>query len=63
MTVFFDKYLITFDDDGQIIFSETLDKNELNILGINREMKISSLNSRMKNYLKRHREKFYEQEN
>jgi 5-methylcytosine-specific restriction enzyme A len=59
----FDKYLISFDNNGKIIFSETLDKNELNILGINSEMRISSLNSRMKNYLKRHREKFYEQEN
>lgn len=58
----FDKYLITFDDNGKIVFSKKLDINELTILGINNEMKISSVNSRMKNYLKRHREKFYEQE-
>ena len=58
----FDKYLITFDDDGKIVFSKKIDINELTILGINNEMKISSVNSRMKNYLKRHRERFYEQE-
>tara|TARA_B100000965_G_C19573246_1_gene750079 strand:+ start:609 stop:1478 length:870 start_codon:yes stop_codon:yes gene_type:complete len=58
----FDKYLITFDNNGKIIFSNDLDENELDTLGINSDMKLSFLNSRTKSYLKRHREKFYEQE-
>ena len=44
------------------IYSGEFKKASSTILGINNEMKISSVNRRMKNYLKRHREKFYEQE-
>ena len=45
------------------LFFKKIDINELTILGINNEMKISSVNSRMKNYLKRHREDFMNKKN
>ena len=52
----FDKHLISFDDDGNILFSSTLTDNDKNELGLSQNVKIS-VNKGMKNYLARHRNK------
>lgn len=60
----FDKHLITISDDGEIIFSFLL-KNEYKLI---QELKLTEkvfkaiLNSKRKEYLKRHREVFEEKE-
>lgn len=60
----FDKHLITISDDGEIIFSFLL-KNEYKLI---QELKLTEkvfkaiLNTKRKNYLKRHREIFEEKE-
>ena len=54
----FDKNLISFQNDGRIIFSNQINVNELETLGINEKMSLRFVNNGMKKYLKRHREKF-----
>lgn len=54
----FDRHLISFEDDGHILISDSLDnKNKLS-LNINEDIKIP-VSDGMKKYLKRHRDKFY----
>lgn len=52
----FDKNYISFEDTGEIIYSENLSKNDLIQLGIPEKIKIS-VSEGMKKYLKIHREK------
>jgi len=50
----FDKYLITFDDDGCIIISDSLSKEDIKRLGINISAKID-ITEGTKKYLSKHR--------
>ena len=52
----FDKHLISFSDEGFIIFSKNIKSEDLKKLGIDTNAKIE-VNAAMKNYLKKHREK------
>jgi hypothetical protein len=52
----FDKHLISFSDDGQMIFSDKLSRGELNKLGIPVDVAIK-VTEGMKKYLQRHRER------
>ena len=52
----FDKHLISFEDSGEIIISPMIKPNQLSLLGISKEAKIS-VTELMKPYLARHREK------
>ncbi len=56
----FDKHLISFQDDGNILISKTLSKELLNKLGINGNEKILNLTKGNSFYLEKHRTKFYE---
>lgn len=53
----FDRYLISFDDNGKIILSKSLDKNQYSNLGVTGTEKIENLTPGNIKYLKRHREK------
>jgi len=53
----FDKHLISFEDDGNILISDKLDDTNCKSLGINSNIKIQ-ITEGMKKYLKRHRNKF-----
>jgi hypothetical protein len=53
----FDKHLISFQDDGQIIISKYIDQGEINILGISETIRLK-VDEEMKKYLKVHRDKF-----
>jgi hypothetical protein len=52
----FDKHLISFEDDGSIIISEKLSKNDLDILGVKKSVKLR-VEEGMKKYLSYHRSK------
>jgi len=52
----FDKHLISFDDDGNILFSPTMSDDHIGQLGISINAKISVKRGMLK-YLARHREK------
>ena len=54
----FDKHLISFDDSGSIIISSKI-KKLINVLGIDLNAKVN-VDDEMKNYLRRHRERFRE---
>ena len=54
----FDKHLISFDDSGSIIISSKI-KKLINVLGIDLNAKVK-VDDEMKNYLRRHRERFRE---
>jgi putative restriction endonuclease len=56
----FDKYLISFNDQGEIIISPKLKKYDLSILGISGTEKIDGLTDGNKIYLRKHREKLTE---
>ena len=58
----FDKYLITFDDSGIIIFSKLLTPNEINILCLEKGMRINAIDPRHIPYLTFHRDMFYSKE-
>jgi hypothetical protein len=51
----FDKHLISFSNSGNIIFSDIVTNEEIDNLGINKNIIINTSNG-MKKYLKRHRE-------
>lgn len=53
----FDRYLISFSDNGEIILSKSLDKLDCLKLGITGKEKIRNLTLGNKKYLKRHRKK------
>lgn len=54
----FDKYLISFEDNGSMIFSRELGENPHLLLGIQENASINRpLNQQQKNYLREHRKK------
>lgn len=55
----FDKHLISFEDDGKILISDKLSSKDLEILGINGDVRLR-VDKGMKQYLKNHRFKFME---
>lgn len=59
----FDKHLISFDDDGRIIISPQIKKEEYKILGISADDKLFNVFEENKPYLKIHREIFYSKNN
>lgn len=58
----FDKYLISFEDDGQILISKQLDLETQTLLGINSSMKLRMVYDQNLPYLRFHRDKFRKQE-
>ena len=59
----FDKHLISFDDDGRIIISPQIKKEEYKILGISADDKLFKIFDENKPYLKIHREIFCSKNN
>ena len=57
----FDKHLISFRDNSDIMISKNLITKDLQTLGIYRDMKLRKVYDDMKSYLKKHRTKFFEQ--
>ena len=55
----FDKHLISFEDNGDIMISKNLTTKDLQTLGIYRDMKLRKVYDDMKSYLKKHRSKFF----
>ena len=53
----FDKYLISFDQDGKILISDDISKSDLIKLGINGDEKIDNLTDENKKYLLEHSKK------
>ena len=56
----FDKYLISFKGSGGIIISNKINQDELEKMGIHKNMKLSQVSRGMKSYLSRHRKTFDE---
>ena len=56
----FDRHLISFKDTGEIIISKNLNDNDLQILEINKDMKLRYVYNDMKKYLSRHKKTFNE---
>lgn len=56
----FDRHIISFNDDGNIILSNQLTKEQYELLGINNDMKLIEVTSGMKKYLKFHNQKLNE---
>jgi|UniRef100_UPI00404787A3 hypothetical protein len=54
----FDKYLISFQDSGEIIINPNISDEEAAKLGVHRQMKIRNIGEGMLKYLKEHRVKF-----
>lgn len=52
----FDKFLISFADDGQIIFSNQVDIQSLKVIGITSELRLRRIDERHLKYLRKHRE-------
>ena len=59
----FDKHLISFDDDGRIIISPQIKKEEYKVLGISPKDKLFKIFDENKPYLKIHREIFCSKNN
>ncbi len=61
LDVAFDKGLISFKDDGMIMISPHLSPQEIDLLGIKKDMKIKKekLTHNHKKYLKYHRNKIF----
>lgn len=57
----YDKHLITFDDEGEIIISKLINTNSRKLLGLDKVLKIQLL-PEQKKYVSFHRRKFYEKE-
>jgi len=55
----FDKRYISFDETGKIMVKQSLEATTKMFLNINDTMRIK-LNERQQNYMKWHREKFFE---
>ena len=53
----FDKHLISFEDDGSIIISDKVTKEDLDILGISKLIRLK-VDDGMKKYLEHHRKRF-----
>lgn len=58
----FDKYLISFEDDGKILISKQLDLETQSLLGINSSMRLRRVYAQNLPYLRFHRDKFIKQE-
>jgi len=56
----FDKHLISFSDEGQMLISDKISENTRNQLGIDKRV-ILPVSEGMKKYLKRHSEIFYQE--
>lgn len=54
----FDKHIITFEANGKIVLSETVDADELKKIGVHGKERIHNLSDGNRWYLKRHHEKF-----
>ncbi len=52
----FDKYYISFDDEGKIIFSEIMTDDIIEQFGLNRDI-VLDFNDRQREYMSKHREK------
>lgn len=57
----YDKHLITFDDNGYILISKSIDKINRNLLRLDKDIKVKLLQEQKK-YVKFHRIRFYEKE-
>ena len=57
----FDKHLISFSDDGTMIISKSISLSHIELLGLSKSINIL-VTDRMIPYLKRHRERFQENE-
>ena len=53
----FDKHLISFQDNGSIMISEKVSKQDLDILGVSKSIRLK-VDDGMKKYLKHHRNRF-----
>lgn len=53
----FDRFLISFDTQGNIIFHSSLDLNELALLGIHPKMRLKALKPQHEHYLIEHRKR------
>jgi predicted restriction endonuclease len=53
----FDKHLISFEDDGSIIISVKVPKDDLDILGVSKLIRLK-VDEGMKKYLQHHRNRF-----
>ena len=57
----FDRYLITFDEEGRIVISQSLTDEQRKILQIDPSIKIS-IRGKTKSYMQNHYQKFFEKE-
>lgn len=55
----FDKFLVSFDDDGRILISSKLSSSEMAIAGITAEMKLRFISPEHLPFLRWHRKRFY----
>ena len=58
----FDKHLISFNDEGNILISKNLTRDQLTNLGISKNLRLHTVYPDMISYLSRHREEFNEKE-
>ena len=58
----FDRYLITFNDEGKILISKKISKSDLKALGINKNMSLRFVEKDMLPFLRKHREIFTKEE-
>lgn len=56
----FDRGLVTFDDDGRIIVSKSLNSNDVKALGIRRDFRLRKISPQHLPYLGHHREDVFE---
>ncbi len=56
----FDKYLISFEDSGEIILTPNISDEDALKLGIHHKMKLRTVFNGMLKYLKKHRNKTFE---
>ena len=58
----FDKHLVTFDDEGRLLVSSKINSQNVEKIGLSKDIKIT-LSEGMIKYLRKHREKFRRIEN
>lgn len=52
----FDRFLISFDEYGRIVFAPNVDLKQLAMIGVTSDMRLRWIDDKHKNYLKRHKE-------
>lgn len=52
----FDRFLISFDEHGRIVFAPNVDLKQLAMIGVTSDMRLRWIDDKHKNYLKRHKE-------